>query len=155
MWGERWRLFRFFSSGQVTGIRNRCDVIEELLGRLGDETQKVECRKWLCRARRAIQNPPVSYSDYDVAWGALQEIRHKLCALSVRPHDLVRIALDIRDDLLYLTNATKADQEKYHNTIEEVNREAYYHPDELKKSVRRFSIYHCLVAMRGVHIGTR
>ncbi len=146
MRGGKWRLFRFFFGGQVTGIQNRCDIVEELLGRLNDEPQKVECRKWLCRARRAVQDPPVSYSAYDVAWGALQEIRHKLSASWLPPHDLVRIALDIRDDLLYLTKATKADQEKYQKIIEEISHEAYSLPEEQLKKKREKIFYLSLLS---------
>ncbi len=110
--GGNWRIFRFFFSGQETEIKNRCAILEELLGRLKeDEPQKVECCKWLSRASHAVHSWPVPYSDYDVAWGALQEIRNKLSLISALPRDdLIRIALDISDDIPYIADAKKRDQ---------------------------------------------
>lgn len=107
------RVARLFSSGQETEIVTRCENIEEALNLLPDSELKAECRHWLGLTRRAIQHWPIAYAEFDAAWVALHEIRHRFCRM-LPTDELMRIALDVRDDLAYVHNAA---ERKKHLTL--------------------------------------
>jgi hypothetical protein len=66
-----------------------------------------ECRSWL---HEAIHNfAAASYFSYyrlDLAYSAVREVRQRLCLL-LPPDELCRVALDVREDLDYVEDATQ------------------------------------------------
>ena len=60
-----------------------------------------ECRYWLGEVEAFVRRRWTRYYQLDLAWNALREVRHHFCWL-LPPEELVRNALDIRDDFSYL-----------------------------------------------------
>jgi hypothetical protein len=88
---------------QEKELVTRCHVIEKNFKeletkKLAKEDQLSECCDWLQQAVDAIGRCP---ADYDRAWASLFEIRHKFCWM-LPPPGLVRVALDVHDDEIYL-----------------------------------------------------
>jgi hypothetical protein len=108
---------RDWQGGQEKELVTRCHVIEKTLleleeKKLAEEDKISECCDWLQQSADAIGRCP---ADFDRAWASLLEIRHRFCWM-LPPRGLVRVALDVGGDKLYLKDDNT--KRKYRNEID-------------------------------------
>jgi hypothetical protein len=106
------RLGAFTGAGGATGEIALVGIIlgKEFIAIPGESIESTllrECRSWLHEAASNFEAASYfSYYRLDLAYSAVREVRQRFCLL-LPPDELCRVALDVREDLDYVADATQ------------------------------------------------